>query len=301
VPLADYAAIVSRATPDTWNNYPDVPLWQPSANSRQAARKTFNLSGNMSFKADPVIIAALPATELAAKPKPDTAGAFMVDAAASSRARIAYSALDWAQKENGSSMWSYLEVADTQLAGLPKFRNVAAFEKGNASFGTPVKSPILNPPDELKGLYGSQSMLIILQLAFSISDLPETDIQRISFRAQVDSNMSAVEMLPFRYEPGGQKPTPGPVFTALKAPVVIDSIEPKVVAYGIQDHEFFWELTGAAASNGAHRFISLLVAPRNMNQLTLTLSLACQMKPTFLAQGKTLVANAAPLKLSLLP
>ena len=119
----------------------------------------------------------------------------------------------------------------------------------------------------------------MLQFAFTITGLDHRDLDSIDFRVKVNGDVQVVNLLPLRHEMNQ------PETLANAGQSVSIEVDPTVVAYGLQQKDFYWEMTGKALSNGAHQFIALIEIPSGSQRVPVTLGVACRMKQSFLSQG----------------
>jgi hypothetical protein len=229
---------------------------------------------------DPLLVALLPDTELAFTKS--ATGGIEIHPATLAHVQQAYTSLVAARQATAPAVtWSYIDRTTAALHNYPNFQEVAEFNTGSVAFGRPIRLPIQQP---------SPGMLI-LQLAFSVKDLDYREVSSIILRTQVDNEVTVTDMLPLhqtKEEPVAVTPSIAgagltPIFTGIK---------PTIIAYGLQQSDFSWELSGQAVASGAHRFLAVLQVPPSQRQVSVRLTIACKMKPTFLSEGHVLSAVA---------
>ncbi len=253
-------------------------IWQPSQEALVKARPAVpKPAGPLG---DPLLVALLPDTELAYA-KSDTEG-IAIRPATLAHVRQAYTSLVWARQAAApTATWGYMDQTIAVLHNYPEFQQVAQFTTGSVAFGRPIRLPIQKP----------RPGMLILQLAFSVKDLDYREVSSIILRTQVDNDVTVTDMLPLNQtkdEPVAVTPTIAsagltPNFTGIK---------PTIIAYGLQQSDFSWELSGQAVASGAHRFLAVLQVPPSLHQVSVRLTIACKMKPSFLSEGHVLSAVA---------
>jgi hypothetical protein len=286
LPIAQYLDALGSAINDISPSAYPPTLWRPSLGAVTGASVFVSPSG--SFAADPVFISTIPLTELVFQ---RSSGSLVLDKTVLTNFRHVYSDLDWAGQKDEPDPWPYLDDAISRLATAPKLMAVSQFASGNVTFGKPLRRSV--PPD-WSAVPGERPILV--QFAFSLEDADYSQISKVSMRIKTDNRASAVDMLPMYYDAPQPSPTPA---GRLALMAVTDGLKPLVVAYGLQESSFWWELTKTAVSAGSHRFLALLSVPNDMKALYLKFTVACKMKDSFLSKGSILVADGPAVEIDI--
>jgi hypothetical protein len=276
-------------------------LTDVSANVASAQIPVVWAGKEMSF--DPVLVASLPDTELV-KHKP----AFYTEYVRGHP--VKYMAVERKPFETLSKSYEVaaaakggadrraplrLATAMAELSEYPILAKAATFSAGQVTFGYPTVYTAQERKLIVPQAIATESDVYWVELAVSFRDIDIANSEKLIFRVSLSSGIVALELVPLRFDKeavvkqrvqspelkarlGNLAVELGKVF---EREVVYTSMNPIIIADGLQESEFAWSLSEEAVQPGAKRFVAVIRVPKGRQSVTVQLQASARTKPWF--------------------
>jgi hypothetical protein len=318
-----------KSPPDYWARAYGTQQSQPKYDPHPfALRTTFGTYIPQHEKVDANFVSLLPATELFDCSAPQTfyhtsyspgSEPLVVEMLAtktkySNLLSTSYEYLDYYTNVAGVhavTQYAGVRYANSWLSSAPALKTVATFKGGNITFGKPMvygpREAKLEVPETISRVHD----IYAVYFAASFRDIDMEDFDSITIEISPQAESIALDLIPLRYDQEiantitsgipGFKTGAGGINVELgslyQKQVVFKSLKPTVTAFGLQERDFSWSLSGDARHLGSVRFMVILGGPKGSTQLPVKLRAQARYHETWFAQGG--IVSTEPIKAEL--
>jgi len=208
-----------------------------------------------------------------------------------------------------SAVQAAFRYASEWTTATPTLASAATFEEGKVTFGKPT---VLNAKDarlDVPATVLKDEDVYAVYFAASVRDLKMDEFESFTVGISPKAESVALDLIPLRYETElTYKTTSGApsikvgsveIGSVYQKQIILKSLKPTITAFGLQEQNFSWSLTGDAMQLGSMRFVAILGVPKRLSQLPIEIYAQAKYRESLFSQGGTLSTKAMKTTLKL--
>jgi hypothetical protein len=184
---------------------------------------------------------------------------------------------------------------------------------GFASYGKPIVTTTKEEGMVIPHSIATRGDVYMVRFAISFSGINIESIEQLSFSITAPEGIIALDLIPLKFdkETSITKNISSPSVKVkygegaielgefYKKQVVYKILKPTIIAHGLQENKFSWYMTDESISQGASRFIAILLVPRKEKSLHAVLQAGARQKPTWFTGHYRIETPPVPVNIEL--
>ena len=211
----------------------------------------------------------------------------------------AYTQLVFSQHFDNTNALAAFSEASRKLVQYPELYEATRAIIAPVSFGKPLVYTDQEKSLQIPNSIDRQYDVYWIEFAISLRNLQGEDFDQATFHVMIPDDSIALELIPLSHgieqtvtdkaatptigvARGGVEVKLGEFFSHT---VAYTTLKPVIIANGLQESQFSWNLKGEAVNSGSKRFVAILGVPKGSVSLVTQLALAAKTNDTWGIQG----------------